>query len=169
MPVRVREGIHKPAAKASASLRLSSAARTKLRFARVGRFTTIDSQGYPHAVPVCFVYNGRYFYLPIDRKPKRVAPGKLARLRNIGQNSRVALLVDHYEEKWSELWFVLVRGRAALVAESARAERARAIRALKKKYGQYRSGMLADDAILIRIRPDKISSWIAAAPGEKVT
>ena len=169
MPVRVRQRIHKPEAKASATLRLSSATRTKLRSARVARFTTIDLRGYPHAVPVCFIYDGRYFYSPIDRKPKRIAPEKLARLRNIGQNSRVALLVDHYEEKWSELWFVLVRGRAALVAESARAERARAIRALKKKYEQYRSGMLADDAVLIRIRPEKITAWVAAEAGGKIS
>lgn len=169
MPARAKEEIRKPAAKASASFGISSALGAKLRSARVARFTTIDSQGYPHAVPVCFIYDGRHFYSPIDRKPKRKAPEKLARLRNIHRNARVALLVDHYEEKWSRLWFVLIRGRASLVAKSARAERARAIHALKKKYRQYRAGMLARDPVLIRIRPEKITAWVAAEVGGKIS
>lgn len=120
---------------------------------------TIGEQGAPHAVPVCFVYHRGLFYSPIDRKPKSVAPEKLARLRNIAARPQVALLIDHYEEDWTRLWFVLIRGEAERVAESARLERKAAIHALKKKYLQYAAGMLADDAVLLRITPQRISTW----------
>jgi PPOX class probable F420-dependent enzyme len=135
------------------------ALRAKLRDARVARLITIGEQGAPYAVPVCFAYNHELFYSPIDRKPKSVAPEKLARLRNIAARPQVALLIDHYEEDWTKLWFVLIRGKAERVPESARPERKAAIHALKKKYPQYATGMLADDAVLLRITPQRVSTW----------
>jgi len=125
---------------------------------------TIGARGVPHAVPVCFVYDGRFFYSAIDRKPKRVAPGKLARLRNIARKPQVALLIDHYEENWKRLWFILIRGEAKLVPDSSGQERAAAISALKEKYPQYAAGMLTDDAPLIRISPEKVSHWSSVRP-----
>jgi coenzyme F420-0:L-glutamate ligase / coenzyme F420-1:gamma-L-glutamate ligase len=135
------------------------ALRARLRVARVARLTTLGAHGVPHAVPVCFAYHSGFFYSPIDRKPKSVAPEKLARLRNIAARPQVALLIDHYEEDWTKLWFVLIRGKAVLLPESARRERVAAMRALKKKYRQYATGMLPDDALLIRIAPQRISHW----------
>src|SRR5262249_59914493 len=97
------------------------------------------------------------FYSAIDHKPKRIDGAKLARLKNIEQTPRVALLVDHYDENWTRLWYVLVRGQAALVSDSA--EQKRAIRLLRQKYQQYDSAMLADDAPVMRIVPAKITAW----------
>lgn len=139
-------------------LPISAAIQAKLRNARVARLATLDVP-YPHIVPVCFVYDGRVFYSAIDRKPKRVAREKLARLRHIQVAPQVALLIDQYEEDWGQLWYILARGKAELVAESAREERAGAIRRLREKYPQYAAGMLADDAPVIRITPDRITSW----------
>ena len=56
-------------------------------------------------VPVCYAFDGNHFYTPIDEKPKSVAAGDLKRVRNIKANSRVALVIDHYSEDWSELKF----------------------------------------------------------------
>ncbi len=120
---------------------------------------TIGEQGAPHAVPVCFAYHRGFFYSPIDRKPKSVAPEQLARLRNIAARPQVALLIDHYQEDWTKLWFVLIRGEARRVPESACPERNAVIGALKKKYPQYAAGMLADDAVLLRITPQRVSTW----------
>jgi PPOX class probable F420-dependent enzyme len=120
---------------------------------------TIGPRGAPQAVPICFVYLGGFFYSAIDRKPKRVAPGKLARLRNIVARPQVALLIDHYEEDWRKLWFVLVRGRAKLMAEGRDRGHETALRALRKKYPQYAAGMLAEDALLIRITPRRVFAW----------
>lgn len=133
--------------------------RQKMALARVARLATLDASHQPHLVPVCFVFDGRVFYSAVDRKPKRVAADKLARLRHIKSAPQVALLIDAYQDDWTQLWYILVRGKAKLLPQSARAERARAIRRLRSKYPQYAAGMLADNAPLIRITPQRITSW----------
>jgi PPOX class probable F420-dependent enzyme len=138
---------------------ISNAIRAKLRSARIARLATVDARGTPHVVPVCFVLDGSVFYSAIDRKPKRVAPEKLARLKNIRATPQVALLIDQYYEDWTLLWYVLVRGKAELIPQSATAERTRAIRWLRAKYPQYAAGMLGDDAPILRITAERITSW----------
>jgi hypothetical protein len=73
--------------------------------------------------------------------------------------SRVALLIDEYSEDWTQLWYVLIRGRANLIPNSAHQERTRALRRLRAKYPQYAREMLADDAPIIRITPERTTSW----------
>lgn len=136
---------------------ISPEIRAKLETARVARLATLDSERKPHAVPICFVYDGSVFYSAIDRKPKRAAPSQLARVKNIQHTPQVALLVDHYEEDWTRLWYVLVRGEAELLSGSA--ERDRAIQLLRAKYPQYDANMLADDAPVLRITPVRITRW----------
>jgi PPOX class probable F420-dependent enzyme len=127
--------------------------------ARVARLATLDDKGRPHIVPICFAYDGRFFYTAIDQKPKRVIPERLTRLRNIRAVPRVALLIDEYAEDWTQLWYILIRGKAKLIPKSADQERATAIRRLRAKYPQYHRGMLADDAPIIRITPERTTSW----------
>jgi PPOX class probable F420-dependent enzyme len=81
----------------------------------------------------------------------------LARLKNIKETPQVALLVDQYDEDWTRLWYVLVRGEADLV--SAAAEHKGAIQRLRAKYPQYDADMLADDAPVLRITPVRITAW----------
>ena len=127
--------------------------------ARVARLATLDLKGRPHIVPVCFAYDGKVLYSAVDRKPKRVSPERLLRLQNIRAVSRVALLIDEYDEDWTQLWYVLIRGKASLIPKSAHQERSRAIRRLRAKYPQYSREMLPDDAPIIRIIPERTSSW----------
>jgi PPOX class probable F420-dependent enzyme len=136
---------------------ISTEIRAKLEVARVARLATLDAKRRPHLVPICFACNGTVFYSAIDRKPKRVAPNRLARLKNINETPQVALLVDHYDEDWTRLWYVLVRGEAELV--SAPSERKVAIQCLRAKYPQYGPEMLEDDAPLLRITPQRITAW----------
>ena len=110
-------------------------------------------------MPVCFLYHSSVFYTALDKKPKRLPPERLARVRHIRATPQVALLIDEYYEEWTRLWFVLVRGTAKLIPKSATRERARVIRQLRKKYPQYAAGMLADDAPIIRITPKRIALW----------
>jgi PPOX class probable F420-dependent enzyme len=138
---------------------ISKAIQAKLKEARVARFATLDAEFGPHIVPVCFVYDGKVFYSAVDRKPKRVAPEKLARLRHITASPQIALIMDEYHEDWEQLWYVLVRGKAKLIPKSAHQERARAIRQLRAKYPQYATAMLPDDSPIIRITPEGITSW----------
>ena len=141
------------------SNQVSSSIRSRLKKARVARFATLDGENRPHIVPVCFLYDGSVFYTALDKKPKRLPPERLARVRHIRATPQVALLIDEYYEEWTRLWFVLVRGTAKLIPKSATRERARVIRQLRKKYAQYAAGMLADDAPIIRITPKRIALW----------
>ena len=139
--------------------KFSRAVQKRLREARVARLATLDAQGRPHIVPVCFAYDGKHFYTAIDQKPKRVPRERLARLRNIRAVPRVALLIDEYTDEWAQLWYILVRGKARLIPKSAREERAGALSELRAKYPQYARGMLADDAPIIRITPERVTCW----------
>lgn len=141
--------------------RISGAIKQILRQARVARLATVDAMSRPHIVPVCFAYDGKVFYTAIDQKPKRVAPERLARVRNIRTMPQVALLVDKYDEDWTQLWYLLIRGNARLIPHSAKKEHARAIRNLRAKYPQYARGVLTDDAPIIRITPKQAILWAA--------
>ena len=105
------------------------------------------------------------FYTAVDQKPKRVPPERLARLQNIRAVPRVALLIDEYDDDWTQLWYILIRGKAKLLPKSAREERSRAIRMLRAKYPQYAQGMLADDAPIIRITPERTTTWAHRSTG----
>ena len=136
---------------------ISAEIRARLEKARIARLATQDADKRPHVIPICFAWDGSAFYSAIDHKPKRVAPDQLARLKNIKEAPHVALLVDQYDEDWTCLWYVLVRGEAELVASAA--ERKLAIQHLRAKYPQYDASMLDDDAPVLRITPVRVVAW----------
>lgn len=123
----------------------------------MARLATVDPEGRPHLVPICFVFDGRAFYTPLDLKPKRRHSGALQRVRNIEANPNVALLVDEYSEDWKRLWFIQIRGRARLLRSGAQWRKAH--RLLKQKYPPYRAGLLPADAPVIQILPQRIVAW----------
>ena len=123
---------------------------------RVAHLATSDTHGAPHLVPVCFYYDGERFYSVLDQKPKRTSLDRLKRVRNIVSNPRVALVVDHYQEDWGGLWYVLVLGTACLVYEGE--EQQRALSGLRAKYSQYRD-MDIDGNPVIGITPQRIVRW----------
>ncbi|TCJ12209.1 TIGR03668 family PPOX class F420-dependent oxidoreductase [Rubrobacter taiwanensis] len=134
---------------------------------RVGRLATAGASGEPHAVPVCFAYDGAgSVYVPLDEKPKSVPATRLKRVRNILENPRAALLVDRYAEDWSRLAFVMARGRAELV-EPGLGEHAAAVRLLRGKYHQYERMRLEEQPV-IALRVERAAAWGAldAAPEE---
>ena len=57
-------------------------------------------------------------------------------MENARARPDVTVLVDHYEDDWSRLWWVRLRGRARVLDAGAEAERAIAL--LTEKYEQYR-------------------------------
>ena len=81
---------------------------------KVARLATVDGGGQPHAVPICFVVVDERLYTIVDQKPKR-NPGNLKRLRNISANPRVAVIIDHYEDDWANLSYLMIRGSASTV------------------------------------------------------
>ena len=84
-------------------------ARGRFAAARVARLATADATGQPHLVPVTFAVAGDMVYTAVDAKPKRTTA--LRRLANVAANPRVSLLVDHYDDDWSRLWWVRADGR----------------------------------------------------------
>ena len=127
-----------------------------VRSARVAHLATADKNGCPHVVPICFVFDGNYFYSPIDEKPKRTAPEKLKRVKNIRENAQVALVVDHYDEDWQKLSYVLVSGKARVLLSGAKHRNA--VRLLRRKYRQYRS-MAIERRPVICIAPTRLRAW----------
>ena len=140
----------------SSSSSLTPRASRLIRSARIAHLATAAANGQPHVVPICFVYDGKYFYSPIDEKPKQVAPSKLKRLKNIAANPNVALVIDHYDEDWRKLAYVLIFGRARVINRGI-AHR-RAIRLLRRKYPQYRR-MAIDQRPLIVITILRFTAW----------
>ena len=141
----------------AAHAQLSPAQRRFILRQKVARLATVDSAGQPHAVPICYVFDGQNFYSPIDEKPKRVASGKLQRLRNIEANPRVCLVIDRYSSDWSRLCWVQVRALASLV-EGETSERRRVLALLRKKYSQY-GAMDLESKPLIRMTPQRVVAW----------
>ena len=129
-----------------------------LKTHRFGHLATADKLGAPHVVPICFAYDGRAVYSATDHKPKRRAGYGMKRIRNILENSRVAFLVHHYEEDWQQLYYVMMRGPAAILEDGA--ERGRAFMLLEEKYAQYRERRLgSSDGLVIKIVPEQITQW----------
>lgn len=108
--------------------------RRRLSAARVARLATIRSDGRPHVVPMCFALDGDEVGSVVDDKPKRSA--RLQRLDNVRGNPHVSLLVDHYDDDWTRLWWVRVDGTAIVL--DAGAAYTRLLDALAEKYPQYR-------------------------------
>jgi PPOX class probable F420-dependent enzyme len=134
----------------------SAGASRLIRSARVAHLATADRNGQPHVIPICFVFDGKHFYSPIDEKPKRVAPSKLKRLKNIAENPNVALVIDHYDEDWRKLAYVLIFGRARVINRGIAHHQA--VRLLRRKYSQYRR-MAIDQRPLIVITTLRITAW----------
>jgi PPOX class probable F420-dependent enzyme len=142
-------------------LTISPEDRAFLHQARVGRLATSSATGEPHAVPVCFVFDGTCLYSAIDAKPKRVEPRRLRRLVNLRENPRGCLVVDHYEEEWARLRYVLVTGRAEILETGP--DRERALVLLQEKYRQYRTMPGFGQGPVIRLIPEKVATWHAAS------
>ena len=127
-----------------------------VRSARVARLATGDRNGRPHVIPICYAFDGKALYSPIDEKPKKISPLKLKRIKNIRANSRVAVVIDHYDENWKKLAYVLITGRATILLAGQKHKKAALL--LRRKYPQYRR-MAIDQRPMIRIVPTRVTSW----------
>ena len=107
----------------------------RLLAARVARLATIDPDGRPHLVPIVFAVDRATLYSAVDRKPKRSTT--LRRIENARARPDVTILVDHYDDDWSSLWWIRLRGSARILDEGE--ERERALTLLREKYPQYRA------------------------------
>ena len=122
---------------------------------RVAHLATADRNGIPHVIPVCYAVAEDTLYIAIDEKPKR-RDRPLKRLRNISENPAVAVIADHYEQDWSRLGWVLLRGRATVLQDGP--EFTTALALLRARYPQY-AAMNLEANPLIAVRVERVTSW----------
>jgi PPOX class probable F420-dependent enzyme len=121
----------------------------------VGHLATADRRGAPHVVPVCFAVADDALYITIDEKPKR-ARAPLKRLRNIAENPAVAVVVDRYDDDWTRLGWVMLRGRAEILTGGTEHARAQAL--LRARYPQLNDMQIASLPV-IAVRVERVTSW----------
>jgi PPOX class probable F420-dependent enzyme len=127
--------------------------RRRVAGARVARLATVRPDGRPHVVPITFVLRGSAIMSVIDHKPKTTTD--LQRLRNIESNPATSVLVDHYDDDWSLLWWVRADGAAHVVSEGEAWEAA--VRLLIEKYGPYRQTPPRGPVVVVTV--ERWTSW----------
>jgi PPOX class probable F420-dependent enzyme len=134
---------------------IPTGARGFLEASRVGHLATADAGAAPHVVPVCFACTDSTLYITIDAKPKGNVAG-LKRLRNILANPVAAFVADHYDEDWSRLGWVMLRGGAEILESGAEHDRAQTL--LRARYPQYRT-MRIEALPVIALRVARVVTW----------
>ena len=140
---------------------LGEAQRRFLDRCRVGHFATADARGVPHLIPVCYAVEGATLYITVDEKPKR-RDLPLKRIRNILANPQAAFVADRWDEDWTRLGWVMLRGAAEIIEAGPEHDRAQAL--LQARYPQYRAMNLAGLPV-IALRIARASSWGELAAG----
>ena len=135
---------------------LSDSERQFLAHRRVAHLATADAHAVPHVVPVCFALAQSTLYITIDEKPKRAAGNALKRMRNIGENPAVALVVDRYDEDWAQLGWVMLHGHAQILREGVEHDDAQDL--LRARYPQLEAMALAQQPV-IAMRIERATSW----------
>ena len=123
----------------------------------VARLSTVRPDGGPHVVPMVLALVEDTVYSAVDAKPKRSRD--LQRLVNIRADPRCALLVDHYEDDWSRLWWVRADGRGEVVDGPSGAHPG--IRALVQRFPQYRDDPPAGPLLVVSV--ERWSGWASTA------
>ena len=123
---------------------------------RIAHLATADRRAVPHVVPVCFALHDSTLYITIDAKPKRAPGAVLKRVQNILENPAVAVVVDRYDEDWTRLGWVLLRGQAKILAAGTEHDHAQAL--LRSRYPQLAAMQIAHLPV-IALRIARVTSW----------
>jgi PPOX class probable F420-dependent enzyme len=128
------------------------------RFAASPRaiLATVCPDGSPHLVPIVFALLGDVIHTAIDHKPKRSQ--RLQRLVNLGHERRCSLLVDRYDDDWSQLWWVRADGRAEVIDDPEPEDPGRA--ALMARYHAYRER--PPEGPYVRVEVARFRGWAAS-------
>ena len=125
---------------------------------RVATLATIRSDGRVDLVPCTYAFDDDVVVTAVDHKPKTTMD--LKRLDNVRRFPEVTLLIEHYDDAdWDRLWWVRLRGRAAVHTEGP--EHRHAIDLLAKRYPQYAAQPPEGAAIVIQ--RTELTGWSATA------
>ena len=134
---------------------LTEPQRRFLEASRVGHLATADAMGAPHLIPVCYAADEGTLYITVDEKPKR-RDIPLKRVRNILDNPQAAFIVDRYDDDWSRLAWVMLRGPAEILASGPEHDRAQAL--IVARYPQLRAMHIAELPV-IALRIARATGW----------
>ena len=138
--------------------------RERVAVARVGRLATVSAAGAPHLVPFCFalrsVDDHDVLVTAVDSKPKRTTA--LKRIDNISATGRACVLVDEWNEDWTQLWWVRLDCSATVVDDPA--VRNDALGALTAKYPQYADAPPAGPVLALAVT--KWTGWASHVSAE---
>ena len=124
----------------------------------VARLATADSNGQPHVIPFCYVFDGERVYFVVDQKPKRQTGKPIKRIRNMLENPYAAIVIDDYDDDWTQLAYVLITGTTALVDNETEYDRLLVL--LRERYPQYWGMELTfANNSMVRITPTKVHAW----------
>jgi len=135
--------------------------------ARRAILATIDPDGRPRPVPICFIVDAAdparvRLLTPLDDKPKATDDKRtLARVRDIRARPDVSILVDRWDEDWSRLGWLRLNGRATLLEPADVPPDA--VERLRSKYPQYATHAL-ESSPMITVEVDRVTSWGALDP-----
>ena len=137
------------------------AARRFLEAHRVGHLATASADGAPLVIPICYALDDEALYFVADDKPKRRPARELLRLRHLRENPRAAVVVDDYDDDWTRLAYVLVKGPAEPILDRTRHDAA--LVSLRARYPQYQLMALDDPDRnpVVRIVPERVLVWRA--------
>ena len=134
---------------------LSERQRRFLEASRVGHLATADAKGAPHLIPVCYAVDADTLYITVDEKPKR-RDVPLKRVRNILDNPQAAFVVDRYDDDWSRLGWVMLRGPAEILDSGPEHDRAQAL--IVARYPQLKAMRIAELPV-IALRIARATDW----------
>ncbi|MDT4925673.1 MAG: hypothetical protein QOG01_3386 [Pseudonocardiales bacterium] len=135
----------------------ADAARARFAVTPVARLATASADARPHVVPIVFALAVDVVYTAVDGKPKTTTA--LRRLANVEANPQVAVLVDHYQDDWTRLWWARADGNARILATDE-AEAADALALLTERYPVYATQRPPGPVIAIDVT--RWSGWAAA-------
>ena len=128
----------------------------------VARLALRELDDGPAAMPIVFARAEGALWMPIDGKPKR-DNRRPARLAQLERAPGVMLVLDHYEDDWSRLWWIRLRCTAEVLA-GKHPEWGEAETALHAKYPQYRIVPMFDgEPTLVRFEWRAVSWWEGGA------
>jgi PPOX class probable F420-dependent enzyme len=119
--------------------------------ARVARLALLDESDLPRLLPVTFAVWEGAVWSAIDRKPKRST--EPARVRRLRRRPEAAVLVDRYDDDWTRLAWLELRGAVSIEPLGP------ALDALAAKYPQYLEE--PPQGPLLRLEPRRFACWRA--------
>ncbi|MEX0427850.1 TIGR03668 family PPOX class F420-dependent oxidoreductase [Nocardioides sp. DS6] len=125
-------------------------ARGRFAEARVARLATVSAAGVPRLVPIVFALVDDQLVSAVDHKPKSTT--RLRRLDDIAAHPQVTLLVDAYDDDWTQLWWARADGRARVLESFD-------LTPLLAKYPQYAGHAPTGPVVLVDV--ERWSGWSA--------